>query len=120
MKKTELILEVVAVVWFAAPWVLVSLAWRKWTRNKAAPAFLTGNILATVSCIGLLPFAMPVRMSWEQIRVDALEYGVIVSFVAAACALFILPFAQNRAKWLSFACSLLNACLVVMFFLTLD
>jgi len=120
MKKTEFILAALGVALLAAPWVLVAVAWRKWARTKAAPAFLTGNILATVSCCGLIPFVLPVTRRWEQTRIDALSCGLIVSFVSAVLALFILPFSQNRAKWLSFAACLLNACVVVMFFLSLD
>jgi hypothetical protein len=63
-------------VWSATPWVLVALAWRKWATSKVSlmedliddPAFLIGQVLATVSCCAPYP-ALPTRN--ESLGADA-------------------------------------------------
>ena len=83
------------------------------------PAFFIGQILATISCCALVPFFMPARPRWEQLRVEALDYGLVIGAVSALIALFVLPFGVNRSKWFSFASCLLNLSTVVLFVLSL-
>ena len=122
-KLPEWLIIAVGLIWSAAPWVFAVMAWAKWARTRATrsdPAFLFGQILATVSCSALIPFYIPNTTRWEQLRIDVLEVGVLVSIVAAFVGLFILPFGRNRAKWLPFVSCLMNGGFVVMFFLSLD
>jgi hypothetical protein len=117
----------VFLVWSATPWVLVALAWRKLARSRVSlvegviddPAFLIGQVLATVSCCALVPLYLPATRRWEQLRVDSLEWGLIITAVSVLMAMFILPFGLSRARWLSFVSCLLNLSTAVMFFLTL-
>ena len=114
-------------VWLASPWALVALAWRKWARSKSEliedaiddPAFFIGQILTSISCCALVPLYLPATARWEQLRIEALEYGLIITAVSVLAALFILKFGINRARWLSFAGCLLNLGTVVMFALSL-
>ena len=87
---------------------------------RARSALIVGNLLATVSCCWLLPFAVPNTTHWEQLRVNVLSHGVMVSAVCALLAIGILPFARSRVKWFSFSGSALNACMIALFFLSLD
>jgi hypothetical protein len=118
----------VFLAWSATPWVLVTLAWRKWARSRVSlmegviddPAFLIGQVLATVSCCALVPFYLSASQRWEQLRVDALGWGLIITVFSVFMAMFILPFGLSRARWLSFVSCLRNLGIVVMFFLTLE
>lgn len=95
----------------------------KWARAREIhrdPAFLVGQILATVSCSALIPFYIANTTRWEQLRINGLEIGVLVSIVAAFAGLFVLPFGRSRAKWLPFVGCLMPGGFVVMFFLSLD
>ncbi len=46
---------------------------------------------------------------------DALGYGLIVSFISGLMGAFILPFGFKPTKWLSFVTCLLNAGFVLLF-----
>jgi len=128
-KTPEWLLIAIAIIWSLTPWMLVAMAWAKWARTRIQgntiddliddPAFFLGQILATLSCLTLVPFYMSTTTRWEQLRIYALEYGVIISGAAGLIALFILPFANRRAKWLSFTGCLFTESIVVMFFLSL-
>jgi hypothetical protein len=113
-------------IWSATPWALVALAWRKWARTKVSlmedliddPAFLFGQILATVSCCSLVPLyitATTATYRWGHSHMEVLEYGVIISLVSGLIAVFILPFGLKHAKWLSFVSCLLNTGVVLLF-----
>lgn len=124
-KTPEWILVGLSVAWLATPWVLVALAWKKWARTRTKgtpledliddPAFLIGQILATVSCCALIPLFIPATYWWGRLRMDAVDRGLIISLVSGVIACFILPFALKRAKWLSFVSCLLNAGMVLVF-----
>jgi hypothetical protein len=110
------------IVLWAAPWMFVGTAWWR-LRDPALPsssALIGGNILATVSCCWLLPFVVPNTTPWEQLRVNVLSYSVILSAVCALLAICILPFSRSRVKWFSLLGSVLNACMITVFFLSLD
>jgi hypothetical protein len=117
------VIQGLGIVLWAAPWLLVAIAWWRSLRQAALPsgsALIVGNILATVSCCWLLPFAVPNTTHWEQLRVNVLSYGVVVSAACALLAICILPFARPRVKWFSLSGSALNACMIALFFLSLD
>jgi hypothetical protein len=124
-KTSELFLDGLALVWLATPWVLVAFAWKKWarTRTKANPledliddpAFLIGQILATVSCCALIPLFIAATYWWGRLRMETVDHGLIISLVSGLIAGFILPFGLKRAKWLSFVSCLLNAGMVLTF-----
>jgi len=119
----ESVIRGVGIVLWTAPWVLVGVSWWKSLRQADPPrglALIVGNVLATVSCFWLLPFVVPNTTRWEQQRVNVLSYGVIVSVACALLAICILPFARPRVKWFSFSSSALNACMIALFFLSLD
>ena len=119
----ESVIHGLGIVLWAAPWLLVAIAWWRSLRQAALPsgsALIVGNILATVSCCWLLPFAVPNTTHWEQLRVNVLSYGVVVSAACALLAICILPFARPRVKWFSLSGSALNACMIALFFLSLD
>jgi hypothetical protein len=84
------------------------------------PAFLIGQVLATVSCCALVPLYLPASQRWEQLRIDALEWGLIITAVSVFMVMFILPFGLGRARWLSWVGCLLNLGIIVMYFLTLE
>ena len=117
-------------IWLAAPWVLVALAWRKWARirSKGNPledliddhALLIGQILATASCCAFAPLYLGEIFRWHQTSrsMDAVGYGLLVSLFSAFIGVLVLPFGLKRAKWLSFASCLLNACFVLMLVVT--
>ena len=115
------------IAWLTTPWVLVAWAWKKWVRVRAGfienfiddPALLLGQIFATVSCCGLVPFYLPVAPRWEQTRVDAIGWGLIITAVSVLIALFILPFGLNRIKWLSLSSCLLNLGALLLFALAI-
>jgi hypothetical protein len=129
-KTPEWVTIGIAIVWSLTPAVLLVLAWRNWARvsHKMGvvenliddPALIIGQIFGTVSCCALIPFYIPVTSRWEQLRIEALEYGVIVSIISALIGVFILPFGHSRSKWLTLGTCLLNAGIVVMFFRSLD
>jgi len=122
-KTPEWILVGLALVWLATPWVFVALAWKKWARTRTKgnpledliddPAFLIGQILATVSCCALIPLFIPALYWWG--RMEAVDHGLIISLVSGLIAGFILPFGLKCAKWLSFVGCLLNAGMVLTF-----
>ena len=122
-KTPEWILVGLALVWLATPWVLVALAWKKWARTRTKgnpledliddPAFLIGQILATVSCCALIPLFIPAIYWWG--RMEAVDHGLIISLVSGLIAGFILPFGLKCDKWLSFVSCLLNAGMVLTF-----
>jgi hypothetical protein len=127
-RTPEWILVGSALVWLTAPWVLVALAWKKWSRTRTNgnpledliddPAFLIGQILATVSCCALIPLLIPATYWWGRSRMEMVDHGLIVSLVSGRIACFILPFGLKRAKRLSFLSCLLNAGMVLMFVVT--
>jgi len=104
-------------IWLLIPWILLSLAWWKWARSRAAgnpieefiddPAFLGGQVLATVSCCALVPLFVS----------HLIGYGLIISATSGLIGAAVLPFGFKRAKWLSFVSCLLNAATVVVFML---
>jgi hypothetical protein len=122
-KTPEWILIGLALIWLGTPWALVALAWKKWVRTRSKgnpledliddPAFLIGQILATVSCCALIPLFVPATYWWGHI--EAVNHGLIISLVSGFIAAFILPFGIRRAKWLSFVSCLLNAGIVLTF-----
>jgi hypothetical protein len=122
-KTPEWILIGLALIWLGTPWALVALAWKKWVRTRSKgnpledliddPAFLIGQILATVSCCALIPLFVPATYWWG--RIEAVNHGLIISLVSGFIAAFILPFGIRRAKWLSFVSCLLNAGMVLTF-----
>lgn len=124
-KTPEWFLAALAVVWLATPWVLVAFAWKKWApmRTKANPledliddpAFLIGQILATVSCCALIPLFISATSWWGRLRMETVDHGLIISLVSGLIAVFILPFGLRRAKWLSFVSCLLNFGMVLTF-----
>ncbi len=128
-KAPEWIFVGVALIWSATPWVLMAFGWMKWARSCRSgvvegfiedPAFLIGQIVGTVSCFALVPLYLPATSRWEQLRVEAVEYGLIVCIVSSLFALFFLSFGRSRAKWLMLAGCVLNAGIVSMFFLSLE
>jgi hypothetical protein len=106
--------------------ILVALGWRKWAHDKTFrlekliidPAFLVGQVLATVSCVALVPFCL-LAVGRSRTLERAFEYGLIIAGISAFIGIFILPFGSNRAKWTSVAGCLLNLGMVFMFFLAL-
>jgi len=113
-------------IWLAAPCLLVALAWRKWAHTRSRgnpledliddPAFLIGQILATVSCCALVPLYLSAAYRWNQMsRMEVFDYGLIISVISAVLGVFVLPFGLKRAKWFSFVSCLLNACFVLVF-----
>jgi hypothetical protein len=126
MQRTpEWLLVALALVWLATPWVLVGLAWKKWARTRTKgnpledliddPAFLIGQILATISCCALIPLFIPATYWWGRLRMETVGHGLIISLVSGLIADFILPFGLRSAKWLSFVSCLLNAGMVLTF-----
>jgi hypothetical protein len=115
-----------ALTWLATPWALVALAWRKWVRTRTQespfedfiddPAFLFGQILASVSCCALAAIFIP---AITQLHIKALDkapdVGLVISAVSALIGIFVLPFAVKRVKWLGFASCLLNAGFIFAF-----
>ena len=106
--------------------MLVALAWRKWAHTRSRgnpledliddPAFLIGQILATVSCCALVPLYLSAAYRWNQMsRMEVFDYGLIISVISAVLGVFVLPFGLKRAKWFSFVSCLLNACFVLVF-----
>jgi hypothetical protein len=132
MSKTpEWLFVGVALIWCVAPWMLTAFGWRKWAQTCGRsgliegfiddPAFLIGQILGTLSCLALVPLYAPATFRWEWLRVDAVNYGLILCIVSTLVALFVLPFGRNRAKWLILAGCVLNAGIVFgLFFLSLE
>jgi len=124
-KTPEWFLVGMALVWLATPWLLVALAWKKWARMRTKgnpledliddPAFLIGQILATVSCCALIPLFIPATSWWGRLRMDTVDDGLIISLVSGLVAGLILPFGLKRAKWLSFVSCLLNAGMALTF-----
>jgi hypothetical protein len=124
-KTPEWIIIGLALIWLVTPWTLVALAWKKWARTRDKgnpledliddPAFLIGQILATVSCCALVPLFVPATYCWGRLRIAAVDHGLIISLVSGFIAAFILPFGIRRAKWLSFVSCLLNAGVVLTF-----
>jgi len=122
-KALDSVFVVLGLIWLATPWVLVPLAWRKWARARRKgnpledliddPAFLIGQTLATVSCCAFVPVYIFVAAKMDQPR-QVLDSAVLVCFTSACVAVFTLPFAINRAKWLSFASSLLNVSAIAL------
>lgn len=129
-KGPDWILVGAGLIWSATPWMLMVLAWRRWAQKCSSggvvegfiddPAFLIGQILGTVSCFALVPLYLPATSRWEQLRVEALECGLIVCIVSSFLALFFLPFGHSKAKWLMLAGCVLNAGIVSIFFLSLS
>jgi hypothetical protein len=123
-RTPEWIVIGLVLMWLATPWVLVTLAWWKWARTRSEgnpledliddPAFLIGQILASVSCCALVPLFIP---ALGRPHMQALDYGLIISILAALVGIFTLPFGLKRVKWLSFVSCLLNAGVVLMFIL---
>jgi hypothetical protein len=122
-RTPDWIFEGLALVWLLTPWLLVAVAWRRWWagRNKQNvleefiddPAFLVGQILATISCAA---FVAPLIQTGHW-RLRELEYAPALGTLAALIALPVLPFALKRAKWFPFAGCLLNVGLALEFFL---
>jgi hypothetical protein len=122
-----------ALVWLVTPWALVALAWRKWIRTRTPqgspcedfiddPAFLFGQVLASVSCCALAAIFIPAIM---QLHVKALDkapdIGLVISAVSALIGIFVLPFAVRRVKWLPFVSCLLNASgIAFLFFASIE
>jgi len=121
-----------ALVWLATPWALVALAWRKWVRTRTEgspvedfiddPAFLFGQVLASVSCCALAAIFIPAIM---QLHVKALDkapdVGLVISAVSALIGIFVLPFAVKRVKWLPFVSCLINASgIAFLFFASIE
>jgi hypothetical protein len=115
-----------ALIWFAMPWVLIGLAWRKWARRPAGlmddliddPAFLVGQILASISCFALVPLYLSANPRAEPWLTKSVGWGLVISAASAVIAAFTLPFGLNRAKRLSFVSCVLNAVVVAFFFLS--
>jgi hypothetical protein len=117
-----------ALVWLATPWALVALAWRKWVRTRTQespfedfiddPAFLFGQILASVSCCALAAILIP---AITQLHIKALDkapdVGLVISAVSALIGISLLPFAVKRAKWLPFVSCLLNVSGIAFLFI---
>jgi len=117
-----------ALVWLATPWALVALAWRKWVRTCTQespfedfiddPAFLFGQILASLSCCALAAIFIP---AITQLHIKALDkapdVGLVISAVSALIGIFVLPFAVKRAKWLPFVSCLLNVSGIAFLFI---
>jgi hypothetical protein len=115
---------VLGLIWLATPWVLVPVAWRKWAKGRRKgnplmedliddPAFLIGQTLATISCCAFIPIYIFVAVRMDQPR-HVLDSAVLLCFASACVAVLTLPFAVSRAKWLSFASSLLNASAIAL------
>ena len=116
------IFDGLALIWLLIPWLLVGVAWRRWwaARNRQNifedfiedPAFLFGQTLATISCRAFVASLMQIG----HLRLRVLDYAPELGTIAALIALTVLPFALKRAKWFPFAGCLLNAGLVLAFF----
>ena len=91
-----------ALVWLATPWALVALAWRKWVRTRTQespfedfiddPAFLFGQILASVSCCAFAAIFIP---AITQLHIKALDkapdVGLVISAVSALIGILQFP-----------------------------
>jgi hypothetical protein len=122
-KTPEWILVGLALVWLATPWVFVALAWKKWARTRTKgnpledliddPAFLIGQILATVSCCALIPLFIPALYWWG--RMEAVDHGLIIVWFQGLSRASSFRFGLKCAKWLSFVSCLQNAGMVLTF-----
>ncbi len=117
-----------ALVWLATPWALVALAWRKWVQTYKQespfedfiddPAFLFGQILASLSCCALAAIFIPAITQLHLKALDkAPDVGLVISAVSALIGIFVLPFAVKRAKWLPFVSCLLNVSGIAFLFI---
>ena len=82
------------------------------------PAFLFGQILASLSCCALAAIFIP---AITQLHIKALDkapdVGLVISAVSALIGIFVLPFAVKRAKWLPFVSCLLNVSGIAFLFI---
>lgn len=127
MDTSEWMFIGLALVWLVTPWALVALTWRKWLQTRAQgspvedfiddPAFLFGQVLASVSCCALAAIFIPAVMQLHSKALDrAPDVGLLISAVSALIGIFVLPFALRRVKWLPFVSCLLNASGVAFLF----
>jgi hypothetical protein len=121
MRNVEWVIVAVTVVVMFAPWVLIATAWLKWGKagRPRDYAFLIGLLLATVSCLEVIPFLIPVTTRWEQLRVYVISYGALAAVVCNLIALVVLPFASLKTKWLPFTSSAITLFWVAMFLFSL-
>jgi len=114
-KDLNWLIGVLPLIWLA----MVPLGWRKWARERHKgdplleeliddPAFLIGQTLATVSCCAFIAVYVFALLRIDRPR-KVLNSVVLLCFASSCIAVLTLPFAANRAKWFSFASSLLNA-----------
>jgi len=113
----EFLIGAFGAVLMFGPWLLAGIAWTKWSKagRPRDVAFLTGTSLTTISCCEAIPFVIPYTTRWEQMRVDVMSYGALISAVFSIIGIIVLPFAGVRGKWLAFGSSLLNFLFVAMF-----
>jgi hypothetical protein len=86
-----------ALAWLATPWVLVAFAWKKWAKARRNgnpvedliddPAFLIGQILATVSCCAFIPVYIFAAARIDQPR-QVFDSAVLLCFASACAAVF--------------------------------
>jgi len=106
-----LVFRTVEITLMLTPLALVTVAWHTWLTDQRPrdPRFVAGALLATLAGCAIIPFLLPAP-------VPGMVACVLATAACSAGALFLLPFAKSRAKWLAFTGSAMTLLFVAFFF----